>query len=55
MIFADFSEDGMIIIWAQSTTPAASSYGSDLSPDEIQYEKEYWKARITFRHDMLLE
>ncbi|KAI0088366.1 WD40-repeat-containing domain protein [Irpex rosettiformis] len=41
--------DGMIIIWAQSNTPPAASYGSDLTAEELQYEKEYWKPRITFR------
>lgn len=41
--------DGMIIIWAPSAHPAASTYGSDLSPEELQLEKEHWKPRITFR------
>ena len=39
----------MIIIWGQSNTPPVASYGSDLSAEELQYEKEYWKPRTTFR------
>ncbi|KAG1752246.1 WD40-repeat-containing domain protein [Suillus lakei] len=41
--------DGMIIIWAPSSTPQTATYGSDLTADELQYEKEYWKPRTTFR------
>lgn len=41
--------DGMIIIWAPSSSPQASTYGSDLSPEDLQHEKEYWKPRTTFR------
>ena len=41
--------DGMIIIWAPSSTPNTSTYGSDISPEEGQYDKEYWKPRLTFR------
>lgn len=41
--------DGMIIIWATSTSPQATTYGSDLAQDELQFEKEYWKPRTTFR------
>ncbi|OAX39297.1 WD40 repeat-like protein [Rhizopogon vinicolor AM-OR11-026] len=41
--------DGMIIIWAPSSSPQVATYGSDLTADEMQYEKEYWKPRITFR------
>ncbi|PFH48940.1 hypothetical protein AMATHDRAFT_49126 [Amanita thiersii Skay4041] len=48
-LIASAGDDGMIIIWAPSTSPQASTYGSDLSPDELQYEKEYWKPRTTFR------
>lgn len=40
--------DGMIIIWAPSSTPNTSTYGSDISP-EAQCDKEYWKPRLTFR------
>jgi chromatin assembly factor 1 subunit B len=40
----------MIIIWAQSTTPPTANYGSDLTQEELQYEKEYWKPRISFRY-----
>jgi chromatin assembly factor 1 subunit B len=39
----------MIIIWAPSSTPQTATYGSDLTPEEQQYEKEYWKARVTVR------
>ena len=41
--------DGMIIVWAPTTSPHASSYGSDLTPEDMQYEKEHWKPRTTFR------
>lgn len=43
----------MIIIWAPSNTPQSSVYGSDLTPEEMQYEKEFWKPRITFRFVVL--
>jgi hypothetical protein len=46
--------DGMIIIWAPSNSPQTSTYGSDLSPEDLQYEKEHWKPRTTFRYDALL-
>ena len=42
--------DGMIIIWAQSNSPSQAAYGSDLSADDMQFEKEYWKPRTTFRY-----
>ena len=45
----DGRTDGMIIVWAPTTSPHASAYGSDLAPEDVQYEKEYWKPRITFR------
>ncbi|KAF4603309.1 hypothetical protein EYR38_003722 [Pleurotus pulmonarius] len=48
-LIASAGDDGMIIIWAPSAHPAASTYGSDLSPEELQLEKEHWKPRITFR------
>ena len=41
--------DGMIILWAPSASPQSTTYGSDLTPDEVQFEKEYWKPRTTFR------
>lgn len=41
--------DGMIIIWAPSSTPPPMTYGSDLSTEDLQYEKEHWKPRTTFR------
>lgn len=41
--------DGMVIIWAPSASPQASTYGSDLSPEDLQHEKEYWRPRTTFR------
>lgn len=44
-------EDGMIIIWAPSNSPQTSTYGSDLSPEDMQYEKEHWKPRTSFRLD----
>jgi len=40
----------MIIIWAQSSSPSQTAYGSDLSADDLQFEKEYWKPRTTFRY-----
>ena len=43
--------DGMIIIWSPTTSPHASSYGSDLAPEDLQYEKEHWKPRTTFRYE----
>jgi Leu/Phe-tRNA-protein transferase len=42
--------DGMVIIWAQSSTPHSAAYGSETA-DEHQYEKEFWKPRTTFRFD----
>lgn len=47
--YDDIMSDGMIIIWAPSSSPQASTYGSDLSPEDLQHEKEYWKPRTTFR------
>jgi chromatin assembly factor 1 subunit B len=44
----------MIIIWAPSNSPQTSTYGSDLSPEDLQYEKEHWKPRTTFRYGTLL-
>jgi len=49
-----YLKDGMIIIWAPSSTPQVATYGSDLTADEMQYEKEYWKPRITFRYDFFM-
>ncbi|EIN14469.1 WD40 repeat-like protein [Punctularia strigosozonata HHB-11173 SS5] len=46
---ASAGDDGMLIIWAPSSTPQTATYGSDLTPEEQQYEKEYWKARVTVR------
>ncbi|KAJ7654142.1 WD40-repeat-containing domain protein [Mycena polygramma] len=48
-LIASAGDDGMVIIWAPSATPPTSTYGSDLSPDDLQHEKEYWKPRTTFR------
>ena len=45
--------DGMIIIWVQSTSPSQAAYGSELSSDDMQFEKEYWKPRTTFRYAFL--
>lgn len=41
--------DGMIIIWAPSTSAPPVTYGSDLNLEDMQHEKEYWKPRTTFR------
>lgn len=40
--------DGMIIVWAPSSTPIMSTYGSDTNEEE-QCDKEFWKPRLTFR------
>ncbi|KAJ2919687.1 hypothetical protein MD484_g643, partial [Candolleomyces efflorescens] len=48
-LIASAGDDGMIIIWAPSSSPQPTTYGSDLSPEDLQHEKEYWKPRITFR------
>lgn len=40
----------MIIVWVQSSTPPTATYGGDLSTEDLQYEKEYWKPRTTFRY-----
>ncbi|CCM04498.1 uncharacterized protein FIBRA_06678 [Fibroporia radiculosa] len=48
-LIASAGDDGMIIIWSPTTSPHASSYGSDLSPEDLQYEKEHWKPRTSFR------
>ncbi|KAF5392798.1 hypothetical protein D9757_000928 [Collybiopsis confluens] len=48
-LLASAGDDGMIIIWAQSSTPQATTYGSDLTPEELQNEKEFWKVRIVVR------
>ncbi|KAF9261749.1 WD40 repeat-like protein [Marasmius fiardii PR-910] len=46
---ASAGDDGMIIIWAPSSTPQPTAYGSDLSQEELSNEKEYWKPRIMVR------
>ncbi|KAI9069038.1 WD40 repeat-like protein [Trametes sanguinea] len=48
-LIASAGDDGMIIIWSPTTSPHATSYGSDLTPEDMQYEKEHWKPRTTFR------
>ncbi|RDB17163.1 putative WD repeat-containing protein C26H5.03 [Hypsizygus marmoreus] len=48
-LIASAGDDGMIIIWSPSSSPQATTYGSDLTPEELQLEKEYWKPRTTFR------
>ncbi|KIP04835.1 hypothetical protein PHLGIDRAFT_75293 [Phlebiopsis gigantea 11061_1 CR5-6] len=48
-LIASAGDDGMVIVWAQSTSPHAAAYGSDLTPEDLQYEKEHWKPRTTFR------
>ncbi|KAL1704265.1 WD40-repeat-containing domain protein [Schizophyllum commune] len=48
-LIASAGDDGMIIIWAPSLSPQAATYGSDLSLEDLQHEKEFWKPRTTFR------
>ncbi|KAF9552103.1 WD40 repeat-like protein [Agrocybe pediades] len=48
-LIASAGDDGMIIIWAPSASPQTATYGSDLSAEDLQYEKEYWKPRISFK------
>ncbi|KAH9171807.1 WD40 repeat-like protein [Lactarius sanguifluus] len=52
-LIASAGDDGMIIIWAQSTSPSQAAYGSDLTADDMQFEKEHWKPRTTFRFMIL--
>ncbi|KAG5644490.1 hypothetical protein DXG03_008317 [Asterophora parasitica] len=49
-LLASAGDDGMVIIWSPSATPQATTYGSDLTPEELQHEKEYWKPRTSFRY-----
>ena len=56
-IFSDLrlsGTDGMIIIWAPSANPNQGIYGSDLPPDELSLDKEFWKPRTTFRYAYIL-
>ncbi|EIM87242.1 WD40 repeat-like protein [Stereum hirsutum FP-91666 SS1] len=46
---ASAGDDGMIIIWSQTSSPNTGVYGSDLTPEEMQLEKEFWKPRTTFK------
>ncbi|KAK1215991.1 Chromatin assembly factor 1 subunit [Marasmius sp. AFHP31] len=46
---ASAGDDGMIIVWAPSSTPQTSAYGSELSAEELSNEKEFWKPRIMVR------
>ncbi|KAF9224904.1 WD40 repeat-like protein [Gyrodon lividus] len=46
---ASAGDDGMIIIWSSSSTPPTATYGNDLTTEDLEYEKEYWKPRTTFR------
>ncbi|KAI6165281.1 WD40-repeat-containing domain protein [Pisolithus thermaeus] len=48
-LIASAGDDGMIIIWVQSSTPPPATYSGDLSAEDQQYEKEFWKPRTTFR------
>ncbi|KAF8491822.1 WD40 repeat-like protein [Russula emetica] len=48
-LIASAGDDGMIIIWVQSNSPSQTTYGSDLNSDDMQFEKEHWKPRTTFR------
>jgi hypothetical protein len=46
--------DGMVVIWSPTSTPQTSTYGSDLTPEELQNEKEFWRVRCMFRYVDLL-
>ncbi|VDB90513.1 unnamed protein product [Peniophora sp. CBMAI 1063] len=46
-LIASAGDDGMIIIWHASTAPNQAAYGSDA--EEVQFEKEYWRPRTTFK------
>ncbi|KAJ4490335.1 WD40 repeat-like protein [Lentinula aciculospora] len=48
-LIASAGDDGMIILWAQSSTPQAATYGIDLTPEELLNEKEFWKVRVMVR------
>ncbi|KAJ4001963.1 WD40 repeat-like protein [Lentinula boryana] len=48
-LIASAGDDGMIIVWAQTSTPQAATYGSDLTPEDLLTEKEFWKARVMVR------
>ncbi|EMD36849.1 hypothetical protein CERSUDRAFT_114773 [Gelatoporia subvermispora B] len=48
-LIASAGDDGMIIVWSQTSNSHGASFGSDLSQEELQYEKEHWKPRTTFR------
>ncbi|KAI0267499.1 WD40-repeat-containing domain protein [Gloeopeniophorella convolvens] len=48
-LIASAGDDGMVIIWAPATSPTQAAYGSDLSADDLQFEKEHWKPRTTFQ------
>ena len=53
LMTANFCLDGMIIIWAQSSTPQPATYGSDIPPEELQNEKVFWRVRIVVRYAIL--
>ncbi|KZT43279.1 WD40 repeat-like protein [Sistotremastrum suecicum HHB10207 ss-3] len=44
-LIASAGDDGMVIIWAPSSNPS-TSFGAE-SADDVQYEKEFWKPRLT--------
>ncbi|KAJ7628904.1 WD40 repeat-like protein [Roridomyces roridus] len=48
-LLASAGDDGMVIIWAPSSTPPVSTYGSDLTAEELANEKEFWRPRTTFK------
>ncbi|KAI6041468.1 WD40-repeat-containing domain protein [Pisolithus marmoratus] len=48
-LIASAGDDGMIIVWVQSSTPPPATYSGDLSAEDLQYEREFWKPRTTFR------
>lgn len=43
----------MVVIWSPTSTPQTSTYGSDLTPEELQNEKEFWRVRCMFRYVFL--
>ncbi|KAF9531090.1 WD40-repeat-containing domain protein [Crepidotus variabilis] len=48
-LIASAGDDGMIIIWAPTATAPAAPYGSDITAEDLQHEKEYWKQRTSFK------
>ncbi|KAJ7766374.1 chromatin assembly complex protein [Mycena maculata] len=48
-LLASAGDDGFVILWAQSASASAATYGSDLSAEELKGEKEFWRPRTTWR------